>query len=241
MRFILIHSTNAHWESGAIPDQALIDRVEAVLGSMQNAGVLLACEGLGPSAEGVRLRFCQGERTIIPGPFEGGNELPSGFSILRVGSLEEAIAWATRQAQITGDTEVDIRPVHEAWDIGMAPPPEGLATRRYMVLRKATPATESGTALREEARTALSRLIHDTTRAGVHLTSEAMTPSRVGRRCVNTAGGKVFYDGPFAETKELFGGFVTVAAACLNEACRWVPAYMDAVGQTTVDVRGLDG
>ena len=81
MRFIIIHSTNAHWESGAIPDPALIDRVEAVLGSMQNAGVLLACEGLGPSAEGVRLRFGPGERTIIPGPFEGGNELPSGFSI----------------------------------------------------------------------------------------------------------------------------------------------------------------
>lgn len=241
MRFIIIHTTNAHWESGASPDQALIDRVETVLGSMQRAGVLLAGEGLGPSAEGVRLRFAGGERTIIPGPFEGGEELPSGFSILRVRSIEDAIEWATRQAHITGDTEVDIRPVHEPWDVGMAPPPDDLSTRRYMVLRKATPLTEAGTPLSDTARASLSGLIQETTRSGVHLTSESMAPSRTGRRCLNSAAGKAFYDGPFAETKELLGGFVIVSAASLDDACRWVPEYMDAVGATTVDVRALEG
>lgn len=241
MRYIIIHTTNAHWESGAIPDQALIERVQGVLGAMEKAGVLLAAEGLGPSADGVRIRFAGGERTIIAGPFEGANELPSGFSILRVGSIDEAIEWATRQAQITGDVEVDIRPVHEPWDVGMAPQPEGLSTRRYMVLRKATPHTEAGAPLPERARTSLSRLIDETTRAGVHLTSEAMAPSKAGRRCLNTAAGKAFYDGPFAETKELLGGFVIVSAPSLDDACCWVPGYVDAVGATIVDVRTLEG
>lgn len=241
MRFMIIHTTNEHWESGAIPDQALIERVGTILGSMANAGTLLGAEGLGPSAQGVRLRFAKGERTIIQGPLTGGNELPSGFSILRVRSIEGAIEWATRQAQITGDAEVDIRPVHEPWDVGMAPRPAGLSTRRYMVLRKATPETEAGAPLAAQARSALSALIGETTQAGLYLTGETMAPSRAGRRCLNTAAGKTFYDGPFAETKELLGGFVIVSAASLDDACRWVPGYIDAVGARTVDVRTLEG
>lgn len=240
MRFIIIHTTNAHWESGAIPDQAMIERVQSVLGAMGGAGVLLAAEGLGPSAEGVRLRFAGGERTVIPGPLDGQNELPSAFSIVRVRSIEDAIEWATRQARVTGDIEVDIRPLHEPWDIGMEPRPSGLLTRRYMVLRKATPASEAGEPTPADSRASLSRLIRETTDAGVHLTSESMAPSRLGRRCLNTAAGKAFYDGPFAETKELLGGFVIISAASLDEACRWVPGYMDAIGATIVDVRRLE-
>jgi hypothetical protein len=239
MRYIITHTTNAHWESGAIPDQALIDRVVDVLGSMQSAGVLLGEEGLGPSAEGVRLRFTGGERTIIPGPLKAENELAAGYSILRVRSIEEAIEWATRQARISGATDVDIRVLHEPWDVGMAQRPYDLPTRRYMVVRKATRETEAGAALPEEARGALSRLIRETTDRGVHLVSESMVPSRLGRRCLNTADGLTFYDGPFTETKELLGGFVIVSASSLDEACRWVPRYLEALGDTSVEVRPL--
>lgn len=151
MRFIIMHKTNAHWEGGALPDQELIERVGGLLGELGNAGVLAAAEGLRPSSEGVRLRFAGGERTINPGPFDRGNELAAGFSILHAASLDNAIEWATRQAAILGDVEIDIRPVTEPWDIGMAPRPAE-ATRRYMVLRKATAATEAGVAPSNEAR-----------------------------------------------------------------------------------------
>jgi hypothetical protein len=240
MRFIIIHKTNAHWESGAIPDQALIDRVQALLGEIAGAGALLAGEGLGPSADGVRLRFADGQRTITSGPFEGDMELEDRFSIVRVASLDEAIDWATRQADILGDGEFDIRPVHEAWDIGIGSPPEGDPTRRWMVLHKATDTTERGGALSPETRTRLSGLIDETTKRGVHLVSEAMKPSRKGRRYSNSREGKSFYDGPFVETRELLGGYVIVEAPSLDAACRWVPRYMDAVGADQVDVRELE-
>ena len=162
MRFIIIHKTNAHWESGAIPDRALIDRVETLMGEIAGAGALLAGEGLGPSAEGVRLRFADGQRTITPGPLKGDTELEDRFAIVRVTSLDEAIDWATRQATILGDGEFDIRPVHEAWDIGIGSPPEGDPTRRWMVLRKATATSEAGAALSSESRT---RLAAEVTRA----------------------------------------------------------------------------
>ena len=47
MRFIIMHSTNAHWESGATPGPALIARVGRLLGGLASAGVLLGAEALG--------------------------------------------------------------------------------------------------------------------------------------------------------------------------------------------------
>lgn len=240
MRYIIIHKTNAHWESGGIPDAALIARVEACIGELVNAGCFLAGEGLAPSSEGVRLRFVAGERTILPGPFDRGEELPAAFTILRLPSLDAAIEWATQQAGISGETEIDIRPVHEPWDIGLGSPPEGDPSRRYMILSKATPATESGASPSRETRARLSRLIEDAGRRGVHLVTERMTPSRRGRRYLNASDGKTFYDGPFAESKELIGGYVIITADSLEAACRWVPSYMDAVGANEVDVRELE-
>ena len=92
MRFIIIHKTNAHWETGANPGPGLVARVGALLGELAAAGVLLSGEGLRPSSEGVRLRFSDGRRIAIEGPFEAGNELPAGFTILRARSIADAIA-----------------------------------------------------------------------------------------------------------------------------------------------------
>jgi len=240
MRFIIMHKTNAHWESGAIPGPELIARVGTLLGEMATTGVLRGAEGLRASSEGVRLRFAGGTRTVINGPFEGDNELAAGFSILRTRSLADAIEWATRQADILGDGEIDIRPVTEPWDIGMAAAPADLATRRYMVLRKATPSTEADVAPSAAQRTALARLIEETTRSGVHLATETMRPSRRGRRYKHSSNGVTVYDGPFVETKELIAGYVIVSAASLDEAGRWAVPYVDAVDADEVDVRELD-
>ena len=202
--------------------------------------MLLGAEGLRPSSQGVRLRFSGGQRTRIPGPFTGEAELEAGFSILRAASLDEAIEWATRQAGILGDGEIDIRPVSEPWDIGIGSPPEGHVSRRYMVLRKASSATETDTALSSESRSQLSKLIEESTRNGVHLATEMMRPSRRGRRCRNSREGKTYYDGPFIETKELLGGYVIIEAASIDDASQWLPRYVDAVGAGEADLRELE-
>ncbi len=243
MRCIILHKTNAHWESGAIPGAELIGRVGTLLGGLGKAGVLLGAEGLRASSEGVRLRFAAGTRTVIHGPFEGNNELAAGFSILRTRSLQDAIEWATREADILGpgeDVEIDIRPVTEPWDVGMSAPPADVSTRRYMVLRKATPSTESGATPSTAQRTELARLIDETTRSGVHLVTETMRPSRRGRRYKSSRDGVSVYDGPFTETKELIGGYVVVSAASLEDAGRWAVQYIDAVQADEVDLRELE-
>ena len=240
MRYIIMHKTNPHWESGAIPSKELIARVGALIGEMAKSRVFVAGEGLRASSEGVRLRFSGGARTITKGPFRGENELPAGFAILRTGSLDEAVEWATRQAATLGDVEMDIRPINEPWDVGICEAPSDLTKRRWMVLRKATAATESGESPSASQRATMSRLVDESTRSGVHVASESLRPSARVRRYKNSADGRRVIDGPFTETKELIAGYCIVNAESLEEACRWAEKYIDVVETDEVDVRELE-
>jgi hypothetical protein len=240
MRFMIMHKTNAHWEAGAIPSPELIAQVGVLIGELAKANVLLGAEGLRASSHGVRLKFSGGARTVTKGPFAGDNELPAGFSILRVGSLDEAIEWASRQAAVLGDVEIDIRPVTEAWDIGMIPKPDNVTTRRYMALRKATADSEADVPLSPKQRAEMARLIDETQRTGVHLATETLRPSVRGRRYRNSRDGVRVTDGPFTESKELVAGYVIVSAASLEDAARWATRYIDAVEADEVDLREVE-
>src|SRR5262245_32988840 len=224
MRFMILHKTNPQWEAGAIPSPELIARVGALIGELAKSGRLEAGEGLRASAEGVRLRFRGGETTVTPGPFRGENESPAGFTILRVGSRDEAVQWATRLASILGEGELDVRPVTEAWDIGMMPRPEKLPTRRYMVLRK-----ETGTEPSNEQRAAVARLLEEARSTGTYLADENLKPSTRGRRYKNSKNGITVIDGPFAESKELIAGYVLVRVDSLEEAGQLAERYLEVV------------
>ena len=239
-RYVIMHKTNAYYEGGGGPSPELVARVGSMIVDLIAQNAMLAGEGLRSSAEGVRLTFSQGTRTVSPGPFTRGNELPAAFSIIRTPTIEDAIDFATEQAAILDATELDIRPVTEPWDIGMAERPATIETRRYMVLRKATPETEAGAAPTPDQRARLGRLIEDATRRGIHLTTETLKPSRRGRRVNNSRNGVVMMDGPFAETKELIGGYVIVLAASLDQAAGWADKYIRVVDTDEVDVRELE-
>ena len=81
---------------------------------------LLDLAGLQPSSKGARVKFSQGGRTVIDGPFAETKELIAGYWILQVKSLEEAIEWAKRlPAPDDGpEGEVEIRQFFELDDFG---------------------------------------------------------------------------------------------------------------------------
>jgi hypothetical protein len=81
------------------------------LDDMKKAGVLLGAQALAPSAKSTRLSVKGGKRTVVDGPFTESKELIAGFATIDVSSREEAIAWATRYAEIIGEVEVDLRPL----------------------------------------------------------------------------------------------------------------------------------
>ena len=85
------------------------------------AGIMLAGEGLTPSAEGKRVTFdAGGDTRVIDGPFAEAKELVGGFWIWQVSSLEEAVEWLKR-APFKSET-VELRRIQEAEDFeGLVP------------------------------------------------------------------------------------------------------------------------
>lgn len=114
MRYILMHKSNAGLESGGSPSPDVIAGAGRVMEEMVKAGVLLAAEGLMPSATGVKIAVADGKRTITDGPFAETKELIAGISLIQVKSKEEALAWALKFSEIDPDTEVEIRQIYDA-------------------------------------------------------------------------------------------------------------------------------
>ena len=79
---------------------------------MTKAGVLLGTVSIQPSSKGVRMNFVGGKHTVTDGPFAESKELIAGYCIAEMESLEAAIEWAPRFANVVGDVEVDIRPLY---------------------------------------------------------------------------------------------------------------------------------
>jgi hypothetical protein len=109
-------------EAGVLPDEQLLTEMGKYNEALAKAGIMLAGEGLHPSAKGVRVRFSGAKRTVIDGPFVETKELLAGFWLWQVQSMDEAIEWIKRAP--FDQTEIEIRPVLEAEDFGEAFTPE---------------------------------------------------------------------------------------------------------------------
>jgi len=82
------------------------------------AGVMLAGEGLRPTAQGKRVQFSGRTRTVNDGPFTETKELVAGFWLWQVRSIEEAVEWVKRCPNpMPGDSEIEIRPLYEMEDL----------------------------------------------------------------------------------------------------------------------------
>ena len=89
------------------------------------AGIMISGEGLLPSSNGYRVDFHGDERTVVDGPFTEAKELVAGFWIWQVDSLEQALEWAKKCPNPTGqDGQLEIRRIAEAEDFGDAYTPE---------------------------------------------------------------------------------------------------------------------
>ena len=238
MQFLIMHRTSAHWENGASPTRELIERVGKMIGEIVASGKMLAGDGLRASSLGVRLQFAGGTRAIQKGPFAESKDVIGGFVVMKVVSLEEAIEWSTKIASALGDVEIDIRPVTEAWDIGLAEKPAGIATTRYMSTYKARGA-EGGIPLSRARAVKLDAQLAEMEGAGVLLSAVHLEPAAKGACLVMSNGKPLVIDGPFVESKELLGGFVILREESLKDAVSWAERYQTGVGAAHVEVRQL--
>jgi len=121
MRFLVMVKANKDTEAGVLPDEKMFTEMGQFNEELVKAGVLLAADGLQPSSKGARVKFSGVKRTVIDGPFAETKELIAGFWLWEVKSREEAIEWAKRIPNPTGeDGEVEIRQIFETDDLGPA-------------------------------------------------------------------------------------------------------------------------
>lgn len=237
MRVIAMHKADSNTEAGVSPSPEFIAAMGDLMGQMMKAGVVLAGEGLKPTSAGVRLMFSEGRRNVQHGPFSGANELPAGFTIIRASSLDEAVEWAWRFADVVGDVEMDVRPLVEPWDLGMMPKPGNDPTARFMIVRKADANTEAGLPPAPEVQVGIGKLFEEMRNAGALLFSERLQPSSNAVRLVSSGGRRTVTDGPFAESKELIAGFVMLQVDSIGQAIDWGWKFADVVGDVEMDVR----
>jgi hypothetical protein len=99
---------------------------------------------------------------------------------------------------------------------------------RFMMMMKPGPSFEAGVPPDPALIGAIGKLTAEMTQRGILVQTGGLLPSGKGGARVRVGDGKlVVTDGPFAETKELIGGFAVVEVASRDEALTLGRQFME--------------
>jgi hypothetical protein len=91
------------------PTPELYTQMDAFIGEATKAGVLVATGGVAPFAEATKVRYADGDFTVIDGPYTEAKELIGGWALMEVRDKDEVIEWVKRFLAIAGPGETTIR------------------------------------------------------------------------------------------------------------------------------------
>ncbi|QHC27309.1 YciI family protein [Streptomyces sp. GS7] len=114
---------------------------------------------------------------------------------------------------------------------------------RFMMLVRIDERTAPAGGPSPELMAEMGRLMDEMTKAGVLLDTAGLRPSAEGSR-VRLSGGKLSVtDGPFAEAKEVIGGYALIQAASKEEAVEWAKRFLRVHGdewEVTSEIRQVE-
>src|SRR5215213_1113968 len=121
MRFMMLMIPKGYESAapGTVPDAKAVEAMMQYNKALQDAGVLIALDGLHPPSMGARVSFEGGSPKVTDGPFAEAKEVLGGYWMIQVKSREEAIEWAKRCPGSPNEV-IEIRQVQEMSDF----PPE---------------------------------------------------------------------------------------------------------------------
>jgi len=111
---------------------------------------------------------------------------------------------------------------------------------RFMMIVKSSPACEAGQLPSEELLDAMGKYNKELMQAGVLVDLSGLQPTSKGARVKFSGGKTTVIDGPFAETKELIGGYWIIDVKSKAEAIEWakrVPAPHGEGQEGEIEVR----
>jgi hypothetical protein len=189
----------------------------------------------------------------------GGEEAPilerTGSSLRAVWILDvasRAAAVELAKGAPGGDATLEIRESYTPQDFGapadMPPPPPPPPVKpghaRYIAFIRQDAVNESGLP-KQESMDMMDEYMGPLAAAGTVLGGEGLKPSAKGTRVRRRAEQRFVLDGPFAESKELVGGYMIVQARSLDEAVDLIRPWLriHRIGQgvpfSAIEVRRL--
>jgi hypothetical protein len=93
---------------------------------------------------------------------------------------------------------------------------------RVMLIVKASRESEAGILPGKEILSKMVKFNQELVKAGIMLAADGLQASSKGKRVKFSGGNRVVTDGPFAETKELVGGFWVWKVKSMDEAVDWL-------------------
>jgi hypothetical protein len=102
-------------ESTVPPTEQAMAAMGELIAEFSRAGVLVTTDGLQHSSKGKRVSIdADGKFTVTDGPFTETKELVSGYAILQVKDMDEAVRLTKRFLEVVGEGESEIRLMHDA-------------------------------------------------------------------------------------------------------------------------------
>jgi len=102
----------------------------------------------------------------------------------------------------------------------------------------------SGQVPSEQLMTDMGKLIEEQTKSGVLISTAGLRPTSEGKRLRLRRGKLSIVDGPFAEAKEVIGGFAILEAKSKEEAIELAKSFLKIHGDEwdiECELRQLDG
>jgi hypothetical protein len=87
----------------------------------------------------------------------------------------------------------------------------------------------------------MGKFIEEATKAGVLLATGGLAPTALGSKVTNKSGEFTVTDGPFAEAKELIGGWALCECRDKDEAIEWTKRFLAIVGDGESRIREVFG
>lgn len=183
-------------------------------------GQYCSASPLQPVATAKTVRVRDGQRLVTDGPFAETTEQLGGYYLIDVANLDEAIAVAARIPPAAVGT-VEIRPLVELPELpaGKVPPPDGHAQQVMLLCYDDEAAWQrAGADAQQAAMQQAVGLAHELDARGQYLAAAPLRPSTTATSVRVRQGKRLVSDGPFAETREVLGGFYLLRVAQLSEA-----------------------
>ena len=109
MRYLMIVKGDENFRASGPPPQELMDAIGELGIEAAKQGKMVSMGGLQHTSKGASVRLSGGKLTVKDGPFTEAKEVIGGFTIMELGSKEEAIEEARKFMELH-------RTLWPAWD-----------------------------------------------------------------------------------------------------------------------------